>query len=104
MPGSARNAPGRITGVDTMTNSSVVDPKCPDCLDSGLLQREGCPPDACPRGCRVRPLEHLRILLANGLFHHATYRNKGTLWEGLWIYAKDPTGFRGYRPATCIAK
>jgi hypothetical protein len=33
-------------------------------------------------------LEKLRALLDSGAFHHATYRNEGTLWEGLWIYKK----------------
>lgn len=44
-------------------------------------------------------LDDLRELLASGQFHHATYRNQGTLWEGLWIYRKDETGFdRGSGP------
>ena len=41
-------------------------------------------------------LDELRALLASGDFHHATYRNGGTLWEGLHIYAKRTDGFRGY--------
>ncbi len=49
-------------------------------------------------------LEELRNMMAAGLFHHATYRNHGTLWEGLWIYAKDPEGFRGYSVAGCFGK
>ena len=51
-----------------------------------------------------KPIEILRELLASGEFHHATYRCEGTLWEGLWIYRKDPSGFRGYVPATNIEK
>jgi len=44
-------------------------------------------------------LEALKALRVNGEFHHATYRNCGTLWEGLWIYVADSNGFRGYSPA-----
>lgn len=43
-------------------------------------------------------LESLRALLESGQFHHATYRNQGTLWEGLWIYGKSEGGFGGYEP------
>lgn len=49
-------------------------------------------------------LEQLIKLLESGEFHHATYRNMGTLWEGLWIYKRSNTGFRGYEVATCINK
>lgn len=38
----------------------------------------------------------LKLLLDNQTFHHATYRNHGTLWEGLHIYKKDPNGMRGF--------
>lgn len=42
----------------------------------------------------------LRALIESGRFHHATYRNFGSLWEGLHVYAKSepgqPLGFRGY--------
>ena len=41
-------------------------------------------------------LDALQTLLNSGQFHHATYRNVGTLWEGLWIYEKNANGFRGY--------
>lgn len=41
-------------------------------------------------------IDELRSMLADGTFHHATYRNHGTLWEGLWVYARDEKGFRGY--------
>ena len=47
-------------------------------------------------------LDELRTMLADGSFDHATYRNHGTLWEGLWIYAKDPAGFRGYSVRGCF--
>lgn len=44
-------------------------------------------------------LDELRTLKEAGQLHHATYRDIGTIWEGLNIYAKDDgeTGFRGYR-------
>lgn len=41
-------------------------------------------------------LEQLIELMKTGQFHHATYRNMGTLWEGLHIYIKDEKGFRGF--------
>ena len=44
-------------------------------------------------------LEALQAILDSGRFHHATYRNQGTLWEGLWIYVNETNGFRGYGPA-----
>lgn len=49
-------------------------------------------------------LEILRAMQADGSFDHATYRNHGTLWEGLWIYAKAADGFRGYAPAGAFFK
>lgn len=48
-------------------------------------------------------LEQLKALLESGQFHHATYRNSGTLWEGLWIYVKCD-GFRGFGPAGSFLK
>lgn len=42
-------------------------------------------------------LSELKTLRESGEFHHATYRNQGTLWEGLHIYCKDSDGFRGFR-------
>lgn len=41
-------------------------------------------------------LDQLKDLIESGKFHHATYRNVGTLWEGLHIYQRNPQGFRGY--------
>lgn len=41
-------------------------------------------------------LDALKQLLTNGEFHHATYRNQGTLWEGLHVYRCSKTGFRGF--------
>ena len=49
-------------------------------------------------------ITELEALLTDGLFHHATYRNHGTLWEGLWIYARKADGFRGYALAGCFSK
>ena len=49
------------------------------------------------------PLDKLRELLASGQFHHATYRGFGTLWEGLWIYAKYE-GMRGFEPVGSFLK
>lgn len=56
-------------------------------------------------------LEQLKALRASGNFHHATYRNVGTLWEGLWIYEKDepPADWNGkwhpgFKPAGCFYK
>lgn len=48
-------------------------------------------------------VQELRDLLDSGEFHHATYRNKGTVWEGLWIYRKYD-GLRGFEPADMFAK
>lgn len=42
-------------------------------------------------------IEELQGLRNDDTFHHATYRDRGTLWEGLHIYVKDQGGFRGYR-------
>ncbi len=40
----------------------------------------------------------LKQSLASGRFHHATYRNQGTLWEGLWIYESSGEESRGFKP------
>ena len=45
----------------------------------------------------------LNKLIQQGKFHHATYRNIGTLWEGLWIYQKY-AGLRGFEPVGFFAK
>jgi hypothetical protein len=43
-------------------------------------------------------LEALKALLESGEFHHATYRDLGKIWEGLYIYEKDPDPkWVGYR-------
>ena len=52
----------------------------------------------------MKPIEVLQALLDTGEFHHATYRNIGTLWEGLHVYRKSATGFRGFEHATLIGK
>lgn len=41
-------------------------------------------------------IELLRTMLQDGTFHHATYRDYGKVWEGLYIYKRDPDGFNGY--------
>ncbi len=48
-------------------------------------------------------LQLLNKLMLSGQFHHATYRNVGSLWEGLWIYTKY-AGARGFQPAGCFGK
>lgn len=48
-------------------------------------------------------IQELKNLRESGKFHHATYRNLGTLWEGLWIYTKDDT-IRGFAPVGCFPK
>jgi hypothetical protein len=39
-------------------------------------------------------LDDVKELVAAGRFHHATARTIGV--ARLWIYARDPDGFRGY--------
>jgi len=48
-------------------------------------------------------LTELRQLMESGQFHHATFRNRGTIWEGLWIYRKYD-GLRGFEPAGAFLK
>ncbi len=48
-------------------------------------------------------IEKLKALLESGQFHHATYRNIGTLWEGLWIYQRFD-GLRGFEPVGMFPK
>lgn len=48
-------------------------------------------------------LHILEAMLYFGTFHHATYREYGTVWEGLYIYPKG--NFRGYGgPVLCFNK
>jgi hypothetical protein len=49
-------------------------------------------------------IKDLKAMLESQTFHHATYRNQGTLHEGLWIYVRKETGFRGYDVAGCFPK
>jgi hypothetical protein len=49
-------------------------------------------------------LGKLQALIASGQLHHATYRNRGTVWEGIWVYRKAADGFRGYEVETGILK
>ena len=48
-------------------------------------------------------IAELKALLESGEFHHATYRNFGTLWEGLHIYKKYD-GLRGFIPVGIFGK
>lgn len=41
--------------------------------------------------------------MESGKFHHATYRDIGKLWEGLWIYQKYD-GLRGFEPVGSFLK
>jgi hypothetical protein len=51
-------------------------------------------------------ITELRALLDSGKFHHATYRDIGTLWEGLRIYesSSHAHAFRGFIPSGWFAK
>jgi hypothetical protein len=57
-------------------------------------------------------IAELKELRAAGKFHHATYRNQGRLWEGLWVYENDEPGpnhkpgnwHPGYKPAGAFFK
>lgn len=49
-------------------------------------------------------LEALKQLLDSGQFDHATYRNIGTIWEGLYIYRKDANGMLGFSVAGSFNK
>jgi hypothetical protein len=48
-------------------------------------------------------LDELRALLASDKFHHATYRDHGTIWEGLYIYQQHD-GLRGFDIAGVFGK
>lgn len=41
-------------------------------------------------------VQMLKDLIASGEFHHATYRDYGTIWEGLYIYKKQDNRFNGF--------
>lgn len=52
-------------------------------------------------------LDQLKTMIADGRFHHATYRDHGTLWEGWKIYEKasdENGGFRGFKLALSFGK
>jgi hypothetical protein len=42
-------------------------------------------------------VDELKQLMADGKFHHATYREIGKVWEGLYVYVRDNDGFRGFK-------
>lgn len=48
--------------------------------------------------------QELKMMLADGTFHHATYRSFNTLWQGLWIYQRDNKASRGFIPAGAFFK
>jgi hypothetical protein len=45
----------------------------------------------------------LQQLIDSSEFHHATYREIGKLWEGLWVYKKSNWS-RGFDVAGCFYK
>lgn len=47
--------------------------------------------------------QELKTMMADGTFHHATYRSFNSLWEGLWIYKKD-NAVRGFISAGAFFK
>jgi hypothetical protein len=49
-------------------------------------------------------LQRLQELLNTGEFHHATYRDLGTIWEGLYIYVKQDNGFNGFVLEGCYGR
>lgn len=49
-------------------------------------------------------LAHLKFLRESGEFHHATYRNLNSLWEGLYIYTRNETAARGFDVAGVFPK
>ncbi len=48
-------------------------------------------------------ITELKALVDSGEFHHATYRNQGSIWEGLYIY-KRYHGLRGFDVAGQFGK
>lgn len=52
----------------------------------------------------MKSINVLRNLIASGNFHHATYRNTGTVWEGLWYFRKDTTVASGSTVVGCVLK
>lgn len=72
-------SPSPANDADILTQIGDVVPDCSQCAYSAAMMAK------------------LETLLASGTFHHATYRELGTLWEGLYIYAADADGFRGYK-------
>ena len=54
----------------------------------------------------ISAFKQLQNLLSSDQFHHATYRNQGTVWEGIWFYKKDSSekSFQGYILEGCVNK
>lgn len=49
-------------------------------------------------------IDELKALKASGRFHHATYRDIGTIWEGLYIYANSHYGLHAFELEGCFGK
>jgi hypothetical protein len=49
-------------------------------------------------------IAELKEAIDNGSFHHATFRDIGKLWEGLYIYVKQDNGFNGFTLEGSILK
>lgn len=49
-------------------------------------------------------LDELKALMANGQFHHATFRDRDSIWEGLYIYRHKADGPRGFDLAGAFLK
>jgi hypothetical protein len=52
----------------------------------------------------IRTLADLSACLADGRFHHATYRDLNTIWEGLYVYLREDNGFNGFTVGGCFGK
>jgi len=46
----------------------------------------------------------VKKLIETNEFHHASYRDIGTIWEGWHVYVKDTNGFNGFLLVGCIGK
>jgi hypothetical protein len=52
----------------------------------------------------IYTLDDLRASLESGMFHHATYRDLNSIWEGLYIYLREDNGFNGFTVGGCFGK
>lgn len=56
---------------------------------------------------KITELENLKALIESGDLHHATYRSKGTVWEGIWFYRRSSgplATMHGFEIAGCVNK